>query len=66
MPIALFAAVVVVVVGSLISEALSYTDILRERDYGLAGNAGVVGMVIWVAIIYRGLRSRLVVEHRGN
>lgn len=79
--IALFAAVVVVVVGSLAGEALSYKDVItRQGPWFWLGSQGweyldlgrlwqlllTLGMVIWVAIIYRGLRSRLAQEHPGN
>jgi len=79
--ITLFGAVVVVVLGSLIGEALSYKDVItRKGPWFWLGSQGweyldlgrlwqillTVGMVIWVAIIYRGLRSRLAGEHPGN
>ena len=79
--IALFAAVVLVVVGSLIGEAFSvlgrmgagspwfwigaqgweYLDLGRLWQMLL-----VAGMLIWVGILFRGLRSRLPEEHPGN
>jgi len=79
--IALFAAVVVVVVGSLAGEALSYKDVITRRGpWFWLGSQGweyldlgrlwqlllTLGLIIWVAIIYRGLRSRLATEHPGN
>jgi nitric oxide reductase subunit B len=79
--IALFGAVVVVVLGSLAGEALSYKDVITRRGpWFWLGSQGweyldlgrlwqvllTVGMLVWVAIIYRGLRSRLADEHPGN
>ena len=74
----LFGAVVVVVVGSLVSEALSihgvswakgplfaqqweYLDLPRVWQALLS-----IGMFVWIAIIYRGIRSRLRGESKGN
>lgn len=79
--IALFGALVIVVVGSLVGEAASIKDyILRSGPWFWIGNQGweyldlgrawqillVVGMFLWVAIIARGLWSRLTDEHPGN
>ena len=79
--IALFGAVVVVVIGSLAGEAMSYKDVISRRGpWFWLGSQGweyldlgrlwqvllTLGMLIWVAIIYRGLRSRLAEEHPGN
>ena len=74
----LFGAVVVVVVGSLVSEALSihgvswakgplfaqqweYLDLPRVWQALLS-----IGMFVWIAIVYRGIRSRLRGESKGN
>lgn len=74
----LFGAVVLVVVGSLLSEALSihgvswakgpifaqqweYIDLPRVWQALLT-----LGLFIWIAIIYRGMRSRLKGEYKGN
>jgi len=74
----LFGAVVLVVVGSLLSEALSihgvswakgpifaqqweYIDLPRVWQALLT-----LGLFIWIAIIYRGMRSRLKGESKGN
>lgn len=74
----LFGAVVLVVVGSLLSEALSihgvswakgplfaqqweYLDLPRVWQILLT-----VGMVVWILIIYRGIRGRLKTESKGN
>lgn len=79
--IALFAALVVVVVGSLAGEAMSIKDVITRRGpwfwFGSQGweylDLGrfwqillTLGMLVWVAIIYRGLRARLAEEHPGN
>lgn len=74
----LFGAVVLVVVGSLLSEALSihgvswakgplfaqqweYIDLPRVWQALLT-----LGLFIWIGIIYRGMRSRLKGESKGN
>jgi nitric oxide reductase subunit B len=78
--ILLFIAVVVVVVGSLTGEALSYQGVLKGDLRPLLGAQGweyldlgrwwmillVAGMVVWVVILFRGLRGRLAGESRGN
>ncbi|MEN6494712.1 MAG: cbb3-type cytochrome c oxidase subunit I [Thermoguttaceae bacterium] len=79
--IALFAAVVVIVVGSLAGEALSIKDYIpRSGPWFWLGHQGweyldlgrvwqillVVGLFIWVAILVRGLSGRLAGEHPGN
>ncbi|MDX9974673.1 MAG: cbb3-type cytochrome c oxidase subunit I, partial [FCB group bacterium] len=79
--IGLFAAVVLVVVGSLAGEALSLKNVItREGPWFWVGSQGweyldlgrlwqillVIGMFLWVVIIFRGLRARLAGEHPGN
>ncbi len=79
--IGLFAAIVLVVVGSLAGEAASIQGrIPLEGPWFWIGAQGweyldlgrlwqallVVGMILWVAIIFRGLRSHLAGEHPGN
>ncbi len=79
--IALFGAVVLVVVGSLIGEAASIKGyISREGPWFWIGTQGweyldlgrlwqillVIGMLSWVIILFRGLRSCLGREHPGN
>jgi len=79
--IALFGAVVLVVVGSLIGEAFSLQGYMPGNspwfwigaqgwEYLDLGRAWqlllTLGMLIWVGILYRGLRSRLPGEHKGN
>jgi nitric oxide reductase subunit B len=79
--IALFAAVVVVVVGSLLGEAASIKGYFSSSGpWFWFGDQGweyldlgrlwqillVAGMFLWVAIVARGLWSRLVGEHPGN
>jgi nitric oxide reductase subunit B len=79
--IALFAAVVVIVVGSLAGEALSIKDYIpRSGPWFWLGHQGweyldlgrvwqillVVGLFLWVAILVRGLSGRLAGEHPGN
>jgi nitric oxide reductase subunit B len=79
--LALFGAVVVVVVGSLLGEALSLHNLIPLRgpwfslgaqgwEYLDLGRLWQVlltaGMIIWVGILIRGLRSRLPGEHPGN
>ncbi|HEU5455675.1 MAG TPA: cbb3-type cytochrome c oxidase subunit I, partial [Nocardioides sp.] len=76
---ALLGALVVVVVGSLAGEAISVFgaewakgSILFDQQWeyldlpkfwqGLL----VVGLFLWIAIVYRGLRSRLKTEHKLN
>src|SRR6516164_2308066 len=76
----LLGALVVVVVGSLLGEAASYHGLLQGDHRPLFGAQGweyldlgrfwqillVIGMVLWLVIVYRGLRSRLVGESFGN
>lgn len=79
--IALFGAVVLVVVGSLLGEALSLRgSIPQSGPWFWLGSQGweyldlgrlwqillTAGMLIWVGILFRGLRSRLPGEHKGN
>ena len=79
--LALFGALVVVVVGSLIGEALSLKNhITASGPWFWIGSQGweyldlgrlwqillVVGMALWVVIIIRGLSSILPGEHPGN
>jgi nitric oxide reductase subunit B len=77
----LFGALVVVVVGSLLGEALSLKGMIRqEGPWYWVGAQGweyldlgrmwqillTVGLLLWVVILVRGLRSRLRGEHRGS
>jgi len=77
----LFGALVVVVVGSLLGEAASLKDLITLDDpWFWIGAQGweyldlgrlwqillTVGMLLWVVILWRGLRGRLAIEHRGN
>jgi nitric oxide reductase subunit B len=76
----LLGALVVVVVGSLLGEAASYHGVLQGENRPLFGAQGweyldlgrfwqillVIGMVLWLYILYRGLRIRLAAESRGN
>jgi nitric oxide reductase subunit B len=76
----LLGALVVVVVGSLLGEAASYQGLLHGDQRPFFGAQGweyvdlgrfwqillVSGMVLWLVIVYRGLRSRLVGESFGN
>jgi nitric oxide reductase subunit B len=76
----LLVALAVVVVGSLAGEAASYHGLLKGDNRPFFGAQGweyldlgrfwqillVGGMVLWVVIVYRGLRSRLVGESLGN
>jgi nitric oxide reductase subunit B len=74
----LFGAVVVVSVGSLLSEALSIHGVswakgpLFEQQWEYLDLPRIwqllltVGLFIWIAIIYRGIRTRLKSESRGN
>ncbi len=76
----LLAALAVVVFGSLGGEYLSYHNLLPRGQRAFFGAQGweyldlgrfwmyllIVGMLLWVAIIYRGLKPRLNVESRGN
>lgn len=79
--IALFAAVVFVVVGSLAGEAASIKNwITADGPWFWIGAQGweyldlgrlwqillVIGMLLWVVILLRGLWSRLRGEHPGN
>ncbi len=79
--IALFAALVVVVLGSLAGEAASIKGAFgRSAGWFWLGDQGweyldlgrlwqillVLGMFLWVAILIRGLRPRLKTEHPGN
>lgn len=77
---ALLGALVVVVVGSMAGEYLSYHGHLSGGARPFFGAQGweylelgkfwmyllVVGLILWVVILYRGLRSRLATESRGN
>jgi nitric oxide reductase subunit B len=77
----LLIAVVAVVLGSLAGEAASIKNYITARGpWFWIGAQGweyldlgrlwqillALGMVIWVAILFRGIRSRLVNEHPGN
>jgi nitric oxide reductase subunit B len=79
--IALFAALVVVVLGSLAGEALSYRGFFQSLtaawwlgaqgweylDLGRLWQAALtVGLVLWLVIIARGLRASLSGHDRGN
>lgn len=79
--ITLFGALVIVVLGSLAGEAASIKNIItRSGPWFWIGSQGweyldlgrlwqillVAGMFIWVAILVRGVRSRLPEEHPGN
>jgi nitric oxide reductase subunit B len=79
--LALFGALVLVVLGSLTGEAVSLAGLMPGKDLWFwVGSQGweyldlgrmwqillVVGMFLWVVILIRGLRSRLPNEHRGN
>jgi nitric oxide reductase subunit B len=76
----LLGALVFVVVGSLLGEAASYHGQLKGDNRPWFGAQGweyldlgrfwqillTLGMVLWVVIVYRGLRNRLVNEGFGN
>src|SRR5262249_1780457 len=73
----LLGALVIVVVGSLLGEFGGIQGMIRNPWFGHQGfeylDLGrvwqvllVVGLVLWVMILYRGLRGRLSVEHAGN
>jgi nitric oxide reductase subunit B len=76
----LLGALVVVVIGSMVGEALSYHGVLRGGARPMVGAQGweyldlgrfwmyllIAGMLIWLVILFRGLRSRLESESRGN
>jgi nitric oxide reductase subunit B len=78
--VVLLLALAVVVFGSLTGEALSYHGLLPRGQRAFLGAQGweylelgrlwmyllVVGMVLWLVIIYRGLQPRLAIESRGN
>lgn len=79
--LALFGAVVFVVVGSLLGEAAGYWNLITVKGpwfwFGAQGweylDLGrfwqallTVGLVIWVVILIRGLRPALAGEHPGN
>jgi nitric oxide reductase subunit B len=78
--VALLAALVVVVVGSLAGEAASYKGWLTGSLRPFLGAQGweyldlgrlwqlllIVGLVLWCAIVFRGLRPKLRGEHYGN
>ena len=79
--IGLFAALVIVVIGSLLGEAASIKNyITSSGPWFWIGHQGweyldlgrvwqillVAGMFLWVAIVARGLWSRLSSEHPGN
>ncbi len=78
---ALFAAIVLVVLGSLVGEAASYKDVIpRSGPWFWLGAQGweyldlgrlwqlllVAGMFFWVAILVRGLSRRLRGEHPAD
>ncbi len=75
----LLGALVVVVFGSLISEAGSIFAIRWFRDSGLLSQQWeyldlprlwqilmIIGLALWLVILYRGLRGRLATESKGN
>src|SRR5262249_54993310 len=76
----LLGALVVVVVGSLVGEALSYHGVLKGESRPFFAAQGweyldlgrfwqyllVAGMLLWIVILYRALRARLATENRGN
>ncbi|HEY3294269.1 MAG TPA: cbb3-type cytochrome c oxidase subunit I [bacterium] len=77
----LFAALVLVVVGSLAGEAASLHNVITSAGpWFWIGSQGweyldlgrlwqillTVGMILWLVILIRGLRRRLSGEHRGN
>jgi len=76
----LLGALAVVVFGGLGGEYLSYHGLMPRGLRSFLGAQGweymdlgrfwmyllIIGMVLWVMIIYRGLRSRLAIESRGN
>ncbi|HOB75688.1 MAG TPA: cbb3-type cytochrome c oxidase subunit I [Phycisphaerae bacterium] len=79
--LALFGALVLVVVGSLLGQLLSYKDVIsRDGPWFWVGAQGweyldlgrlwqillIIGMVLWVVILIRGLWNRLPGEHPGN
>jgi nitric oxide reductase subunit B len=79
--IALFGALVLVVVGSLLGEAAGIKNfITSEGPWFWLGTQGwefldlgrlwqillLAGMIFWVVILFRGLKSRLKGEHHGN
>jgi nitric oxide reductase subunit B len=78
--VALFVALVAVVVASLAGELLSYRGVLPRDvawwvgaqgweylDLGRAFQIALTGgLVFWAVIVYRGLRGRLAHEHPGN
>jgi nitric oxide reductase subunit B len=79
--IALFAALVLIVVGSLLGQAAGIKNIITiDGPWFWLGAQGwefldlgrlwqillLSGMVFWAAIIFRGLQSRLREEHHGN
>jgi nitric oxide reductase subunit B len=73
----LLGALVIVVVGSLLGEYGGIQGLIRNSWLGDQGFEWLdlgrlwqilltVGLVFWVAILYRGLRGRLSGEHTGN
>jgi nitric oxide reductase subunit B len=79
--IALFAAVVLVVLGSLAGEAASYKNLIANSGpWWWIGSQGweyldlgrlwqillTVGMVLWLVILVRGMWRKLPQEHPGN
>src|SRR5262245_3708314 len=76
----LLVALVVVVVGSLTGEALSYHGVLKGEARPFFGAQGweyldlgrfwqyllVAGMVLWLVILFRAMRARFTGENRGN
>ncbi len=75
--VVLFVAVVIVVLGTLLSNALSIHGFIPEGTWfsqqweyldlpRLFQLLLTVGMFIWIAIVFRGMRARLKGEHKGN
>jgi nitric oxide reductase subunit B len=79
--LALFGALVVVVVGSLAGEALSYHDTIKSPatawwigaqgweylDLGRVWQIALtIGLVLWLVIMVRGLRPKLRAHHPGS
>jgi nitric oxide reductase subunit B len=75
----LLGALVVVVVGSLTSEALSIHGVSWAKNSPVFGQQWeyldlprlwqillIVGMTLWIVIVFRGIRSRLQRESKGN
>jgi len=73
----LLGALVIVVAGSLLGEFAGIQGLIRNSWFGHQGFEYLdlgrfwqvllsVGMVLWVVILYRGMRNRLSSEHSGN